>query len=135
GPATFTQRLPSIEAGRYALYGDVVHKSGFAETATGEIDLPTRAGQPLTGDDSAGRGDPLMEADYQRKEVPAGGLSMVWDRPAEPLRARQPHLFRFSLMHQSSGFPAREMELYMGMLGHAAFVSHDGSVFAHVHPF
>jgi hypothetical protein len=26
------------------------------------------------------------------------------------------------------------MELYMGMLGHAAFVAMDGSVFAHVHP-
>lgn len=26
------------------------------------------------------------------------------------------------------------MALYMGMLGHAAFVKTDGSVFAHVHP-
>jgi hypothetical protein len=26
------------------------------------------------------------------------------------------------------------MELYMGMQGHAAFVSPDGTVFAHVHP-
>jgi hypothetical protein len=26
------------------------------------------------------------------------------------------------------------MQLYMGMMGHAAFVAADGSVFAHVHP-
>jgi hypothetical protein len=26
------------------------------------------------------------------------------------------------------------MELYMGMLGHAAFVAADSSVFAHIHP-
>ena len=26
------------------------------------------------------------------------------------------------------------MQLYMGMLGHAAFVKPDGSVFAHIHP-
>src|SRR5262249_62313482 len=30
--------------------------------------------------------------------------------------------------------PADQMELYMGMLGHAAFVAADGSGFAHVHP-
>ena len=32
------------------------------------------------------------------------------------------------------GKPAEDMELYMGMLGHAAFVRSDRSVFAHVHP-
>ena len=31
------------------------------------------------------------------------------------------------------GRPA-DMQLYMGMAGHAAFVATDGSVFAHVHP-
>jgi hypothetical protein len=136
GPSTFTQNLPSMGAGRYSLYGDVVHANGLAETATGEIEIPAISGQPLTGDDSAGRGFPLAEADFQRKEVWAGaGVSMVWHRAPEPLRARQPHLFRFSLVLPSSGIPAQGMELYMGMLGHAAFVSHDGSVFAHVHPF
>src|SRR5262249_4523857 len=34
----------------------------------------------------------------------------------------------------AAGKPAQGMELYMGMLGHAAFVSADRTVFAHVHP-
>jgi len=33
-----------------------------------------------------------------------------------------------------AGKPAMDMELYMGMQGHAAFVKSDGSVFAHIHP-
>jgi hypothetical protein len=140
-PGTFTQSLPDMDAGRYVMYGDVVHAGGLAETATGEVEIPAISGKPLTGDDSAGTGDPVAQADYQRKEVPArpargmSKVSMVWDRAAEPLRARQPYLFRFRLMHPSSGAPAGDIELYMGMLGHAAFVSDDRSVFAHVHPF
>ena len=59
---------------------------------------------------------------------------MVWDRAGEaPLHARRPYLFRF-LVEDSQGNPAGNLELYMGMLGHAAFVRSDRSVFAHVHP-
>lgn len=32
------------------------------------------------------------------------------------------------------GKPVADTELYMGMLGHAAFVKDDGTAFAHVHP-
>ena len=58
---------------------------------------------------------------------------MVWERDTAPLRARRPYVFRFR-MEDAGGRPARGMELYMGMLGHAAFVRTDLSVFAHVHP-
>ena len=58
---------------------------------------------------------------------------MIWDRGARPVRAREPYEFRFHV-EDPSGRPAEGMELYMGMLGHAAFVRHDRSVFAHVHP-
>ena len=135
GPGTFTQILPAMEAGRYALYGDVVHQGGFAETATGEIGLPNIHGAPLANDDSEGTGEPLEHADYHRMSAPAGGgLRMVWDRGAEAFHARRPYSFRFRL-EDAAGQRVRDVELYMGMLGHAAFVSHDGSVFAHVHPF
>jgi hypothetical protein len=124
-----------MEAGRYALYADVVHQGGFAETATGEIGLPSLHGPPLANDDSEGTGEPLEHADYHRMAVPAsGGLRMVWDRGAEAFHSRRQYSFRFRL-EDAAGQPARDVELYMGMLGHAAFVSHDGSVFAHVHPF
>ena len=59
---------------------------------------------------------------------------MVWDRGGDAaLHAKRPYLFRFRL-EDGIGAPARDMEFYMGMLGHAAFVRSDRSVFAHVHP-
>jgi len=131
---TFSQVLPQMPTGRYALYGDIVHANGLGETATAEMQLPEIAGQPLTGDDSAGAGPAVVKADYNRSVTPlSDGFQMVWDREKAPLRARQPYLFRFRA-EDAAGHPAPDMQLYMGMPGHAAFVSADRSVFAHVHP-
>lgn len=57
---------------------------------------------------------------------------MVWNKPAT-LTARQPNDFTFTL-NDRTGHPASDTALYMGMLGHAAFVKDDGTVFAHIHP-
>lgn len=117
GSGAFRFALPAMAAGRYRLYGDVVHQSGLAETATTELEVPAITGAPLTGDDAAG-------------PTPA---HLVWLRdPAQPLRARQATWFRFRLQ-DAAGAP-EPLEPYMGMLGHAAFIRRDGSVFAHVHP-
>jgi hypothetical protein len=132
---SFTQQLPAMPTGHYALFGDIVHADGLAETATAQIDLPDIGGEPLTGDDAAGSGPPVDEADYNRIVSPLpNGYRMVWDRGGETaLHAKRPYLFRFRL-EDATGAPAKDMELYMGMLGHAAFVRSDRSVFAHVHP-
>jgi hypothetical protein len=58
---------------------------------------------------------------------------MVWDRGNTPLRARQPYRFQFRI-EDAQGKPAPDMEFYMGMMGHAAFVRTDLSAFAHIHP-
>ena len=132
--ATFTQALPDMPAGRYRLYADVVHASGFPDTATADIELPTIAGQPLTGDDAAGAGPRVSQTDYNRNvALLPDGYRMVWERAAGVIHARRPYEFRFRV-EDTAGHPAGDMELYMGMQGHAAFVSPDGSVFAHVHP-
>jgi hypothetical protein len=130
----FEQQLPAMLAGRYALYGDIVHANGLAETATAEIDVPHIAGSPLTGDDAGGSGPPLANRDVTRLVSPLpGGYRMVWDRPDARLRSRLPYEFRFHL-EDEHGKPAEGVELYMGMLGHAAIINPDRSVFAHVHP-
>ena len=58
---------------------------------------------------------------------------MLWEGGAQTIHARRPYDFRFRLQ-DAAGQPATDMELYMGMAGHAAFVAVDGNVFAHVHP-
>jgi hypothetical protein len=60
------------------------------------------------------------------------GYTMVWDRPSE-LTANTAYLFRFRLIGPD-GTPAGDMQPYLGMAGHAAFVKTDGTVFAHTHP-
>ncbi|PYT19166.1 MAG: hypothetical protein DMG59_01480 [Acidobacteria bacterium] len=119
----FTHYLPPMPAGQYKLYADVVHRSGFPETMVADLRLPSDlAGTPLTGDDAAGSRTP-----------PAGAARIVWDRDAASLKARQPATFKFRLVRKD-GQPVPDMELYMGMPGHAAFLKADGTVFAHVHP-
>jgi hypothetical protein len=130
----FAQNLPPMAAGRYALYGDIVHADGLPETLVTEMTLPEVAGTPLQGDDATGTGPPISKADPNSTIAQlADGSRMVWEREPGPLHAKRAMFFRFRL-EDADGQPAHDMELYMGMPGHAAFVRTDRSVFAHVHP-
>ena len=60
------------------------------------------------------------------------GSRMVWVRD-HALTPRQLGLFTFRI-EDTSGTPVTDLELYMGMPGHAIFISKDRQVFAHVHP-
>jgi hypothetical protein len=132
--AEFTQALPSLPGGRYALFGDIVHANGFPETVTTEFDLPAMSGEPMTGDDAAGSGRPLSQADYNATVSPlSDGYRMVWLRDPGAYHTRRAYELRFRV-EDAAGHPAEGMQLYMGMQGHAAFVCSDRSVFAHVHP-
>ena len=64
---------------------------------------------------------------------PPDGGRMVWLRTKEPLIASRPMSFTFSVENKD-GEPAIDLQPYLGMAGHAEFVSKDLSVFAHVHP-
>ena len=141
-PGEFQLALPSIPAGDYRLYADVVHASGFPETLVSELALPEISGRPLAGDDATGRAQPVASAGSSNAcpaSVDAGarfrlpdGYMMVWNN-STTVSAKRPQVFEFSLLGPE-GKPAVDMALYMGMLGHAAFVKDDGTVFAHVHP-
>ncbi len=129
----FTLPLPTVPAGDYRLYADVVHSSGFPETMVATADLPAISGRPLLGDDAEGQATPVSTANptTTRFQLP-DGYTMVWNKPTS-LTARAPIDFSFTLL-DPRGQPAQDTALYMGMLGHAAFVKDDGTVFAHIHP-
>lgn len=134
----FQLPLPSMPAGTYRLYADVVHAAGFPETIVGSVALPSIAGRALESDDAEGTDSPVAndmasspDRANQSFKLP-DGYTMVWKRPAT-LTPKAPEDFEFQLLDPNGKAPA-DMALYMGMLGHAAFVKTDGTVFAHIHP-
>jgi hypothetical protein len=133
----FSLMLPSMPAGNYRLYADIVHKNGFPETIVGSITVPSITGAPIAGDDTSGTAPPVStktesSSSEDRSFRLPDDYTMVWKSPGK-LLAGAPREFQFELIDKTSR-PASDESLYMGMLGHAAFVKADGSVFAHIHP-
>lgn len=119
--AVFEQRLPAVPAGKYELFADLVHGTGLPETVTAGFEVPAIAGAPLSGDDSAWSAD-----------QPAT-TKITWVRDSAPLIPKRLTTFTFRV-DDENGAPVKDLELYMGMPGHAVFVRRDLKVFAHVHP-
>ncbi len=134
-PGAFTLPLPEMPAGRYRLFADIVHANGIPETGATEMEIPqVTPGAALGPDDAAAAGPPVTQADGHGTISPlSGGFRMVWAKESAPLKATHAYLFRFRV-EDAGGKPAQDLELYMGMPGHAEFVRHDFQVFAHVHP-
>jgi hypothetical protein len=129
----FRMSLPNMPPGNYKLYGDVVHANGFPETLLSTITVPANMqGAPLGPDDATGYPQPLIHGQLGDSYKLPDGFMMVWDRPSS-ISANTAYAFRFRLL-APDGTPATDMQPYMGMAGHAAFVKTDGTVFAHTHP-
>jgi hypothetical protein len=137
---TFADDLPDMPAGHYQVFADVVDARGFPWTLVGTVDLPQINGGPLRGDDSTWSGEPIgsqldqfvSQQDQFVSQLP-DGCRMIWERAAGPLKADTAMDFKF-VVQGKDGKPAKDLEPYMGMAGHAEFVRSDLSVFAHVHP-
>ena len=144
-PGRFIQALPALPAGTYQLFADVVHANGLAETATTTLSLAAGPDGAPTGDDAVGAGAPIPAAAAMASDAATDpvatlpdGTRVVWLRDrvgsaAAPLLAGHPSWFRFRI-EDRDGQPARDLVPYMGMAGHAVFLAHDRSVFAHIHP-
>ena len=130
---TFELKLPTVEAGHYAIFADLVDKYGFPWTLVGAIDLPDVAGQPLSGDDSFGSTGAIQRTTAGDVSLLADGAKVIWKRDAQPLKANVPMTLKFQVLDQS-GAPAGDLEPYMGMAAHAEVLRDDLSVFAHIHP-
>jgi hypothetical protein len=129
----FRISLPAMPAGDYTLYGDVVHTTGFPETLVSRITVPaSMPGGALGPDDAAAYPQPISMGRLGNSYKLPDGYVMVWDHPSV-LTTNTAYSFRFQLL-DASGKAAADMQPYMGMAGHAAFVKTDGTVFAHTHP-
>jgi hypothetical protein len=125
----FDAPLPSLPAGRYRVFADVVHESGFAKTLVTTVDLPAIAGAraDTTGDD----GVYLGHAAAGPATLP-DGATITWERGDAPLVAGAPAPLSFAI-REPNGRPA-SLEPYLGMPGHAVVMRADGAVFIHLHP-
>jgi hypothetical protein len=130
----FSIQLPNMPGGRYQIFADVVHQTGFPTTIVGNVELPDIAGRPGSADDSEWAGAPILSGANATVKCPLpDGGQMVWERPAMPLKAGTLTSFRFRV-EDAQGKPVQDLEPYMGMAAHAEFVRSDLTVFAHVHP-
>ena len=132
GADSFETALPALPEGRYRLFADVVREDGLAETLTAEAVLrPSRAGErtgPVDADDSWRTGSVAPGPSQSLED----GSTMTWDTAVAPLSSGTLTALRFNVT-AADGSPA-VLSPYMGMLGHAAILRDDGSVFVHVHP-
>jgi hypothetical protein len=132
---TFTERMPPVSGGSYAVFADIVRESGFPDTMTSKIDLPAaEKAAPITGDDSATVAPKISTVHGNITTAPLGAADHVeWELDAHTLQAQKPTLLRFRV-RDKDGAPAKDLEPYMGMAGHLVILRRNLSVFAHVHP-
>ena len=132
-PGHLRTTLPAMPPGVYKFYGDVVHASGFPETLVATLEVPAGLEPAPLGSEDASATPPALAAGAlgSAYKLP-NGYSMTWDRPAG-LTANSGYMLRFHLL-DVAGRPATDMQPYLGMAGHAAFVKADGDTFAHTHP-
>ena len=126
----FDSALPPLPAGRYRVYGDIVHESGYAQTLVNSVELPATVTTRVTDpDDSVFVGQP---ADGATSVDLGDGTQLVWSQGAMPLVAGQDEVLMLSVRDASGGVVA--VEPYMGMAAHVIVSSRDHGVFAHLHP-
>jgi hypothetical protein len=132
GPEAFEAAVPPLPDGRYRLFADVVRDDGLAETLTAAVALRGAAARTATA--HAGDPDDAWHAGSPSGAVAAlaDGGTMTWENASSPLQAGTLTSLRFSVA--AAGGAAVALEPYMGMLGHAAVLRDDASVFVHLHP-
>ncbi len=149
---TFEAPLPNMPAGKYLIFADVLRYHSLQNTITDTVEIPqtpkVNVMPTLTGDSddtfvvtnainkSANSvvdesiticGSPGVKTKLQ------DGSSIVWEeKPNQNLMAGKVYDLKFSVL-TPDGKPA-ELQTYLGMMGHAAVIKDDASVYIHLHP-
>lgn len=130
----FRTTLPALPEGRYHVYGDVVHETGFERTLVGSIVLPDRVESQsarvtqdpddawFVGDASSARTSKLADGSTMHLEIVPNGR----------IAAQREETFRLTV-RDPEGKPAK-LEKYLGMKAHGVVVRVDGAVYVHLHP-
>jgi hypothetical protein len=130
---TFDAPLPPLPAGRYRVYADIVHESGFAQTLRDSLTIAEGSPAWTPGDPDDAWMSRLGTRDSGSAVRLADGSRLTWARDGNgALVANQEMELRFTVTG-ADGEP-RALEPYMGMASHAVIARDDGAVFIHLHP-
>jgi hypothetical protein len=159
----YNAALPPLPGGKYLLYADVVYRSGFAETLTDTVEIPSLKispevsanAKPTDRDDSWLVTEPMgvkanavnmphLDNDMVVCGKPGAsmkledGSSMLWmDKPGvdSPSQVLEAgKLYNLKFAVADAQGKAAPLEPYLGMGGHAAILRSDGTVYIHLHP-
>jgi hypothetical protein len=149
---TFEAPLPNMPAGKYLIFADVLRYHSLQNTITDTVEIPqtpkVNVMPTLTGDSD----DTFVVTNALNKTTNSvvdesiticgtpgvktklqDGSSIVWEeKPNQKLMAGKVYDLKFSVL-APNGKPA-ELQTYLGMMGHAAVIKDDGSVYIHLHP-
>ncbi len=129
---------PTPLEGTYHVFLDIVHSSGLSETIYKKLELPNTTTEPDIIPAGLPQNDP---DDSWYNHVPSetytqtlsDGVQINWDKDRQKLiYSGQIQSLTFSAQHKE-GF-SLPLQPYLTMLGHAAIMKKDASVFIHLHP-
>lgn len=121
----FDTAMPPVGPGRYRVYGDIVHESGYAQTLVSGVDVAGDAATVVTDpDDSFFVGESAADL--------GDGTELVWTKAEGPIAAGEEVVLALSVRDATGAIAA--VEPYMGMAAHVIVSSRDHNVFAHLHP-
>jgi hypothetical protein len=130
---TFPSALPPLPPGRYRVFADIVHESGYAQTLVTSVAIDSATAQTtatLSDPDDSWFAEPVQPG--ARSVTLADGSVMTWNGGKNAITAGENAELRFAVRN-ADGTPAI-LEPYMGMAGHAVVARDDGSVYVHLHP-
>ena len=130
----FERQLSSVSLppGRYRVFADIVHESGYTQTMVTTLDQRSIGSGPSawTNEDESGLvGSPARGATTASL---SDGSTLRRLNASSPVIAGREAGLRFEVL-DPDGHPAL-LEPFLGMAGHAVVVKDDGSVFIHLHP-
>jgi hypothetical protein len=148
----FRVKLPPLPSGDYHVFADITRYTGFSETIISNLSISESSSFVLASHDQVqlGRDDTytfsspvlnkptILDGDIMicgkpgiKTDLP-GGYSAVWETETGKFEAGKLYNLDFALF-DPDGNPA-VLEPYLGMMGHAVVLKHDGSVYIHLHP-
>jgi hypothetical protein len=150
----FEAKLPNLPAGKYLLYADMLRYHGFQYTIADTVEIPQISSKiaPPSGAGGADSDDTYVITNPLNSQKPLladeiiticgtpgvktplqDGSSIVWEeKPNQALQAGKVYDLKFSVLSPEG--KSAELQPYLGMMGHAAVLKDDGSVYIHLHP-